>query len=799
MATLATSPFRAIAGLFDRGFDPATARKLPLKADSGESNVKGMYLAGEVAGTPLIKLGLNRGRAVVDHIVNVDLREELGERTVKLNDDMQLETQEMGWDRSDAREGDWHDILIIGAGSAGLGAADRCQQLGLHYVVIEQQRPAQLVRNMTKGKPLLMEPPNEDNQTRMFCEECKKEDLLEHWDRQIVELGLDQHINAFEAVTDIQRQGDKDGFKVTTDKGEYLARRVIMAIGKGGNPRKLRVAGEQENAARISQNVADPDEFSNQDLLVFGAGDVACEAAIALAEPARGNRVTMVAPDKEFTFPKQRNIDGVMKGVEEGRIDLHLGHVADKVDADTVTIKALDGGATQDVKAEHIFRCIGADLPLKFFKKTGIVLEGTWTMKRWMVLLFAFVICHFIYGVKKSPSGIFPYNIPLPGFGPDVTLYKLFADLHVGSGNWRFDFNGAFWYSLAYCLAMTIWGLKAYKRWGVDHDDSYQRKRFITLITVQWTLAFLIPMGLMWVVHGIFPDNPILGRRYNHWHASGFEYAFPLFFMQFVWDVGWLYLIYGLVATFIVIPITTIRHGKRYCTWFCGCGGLAETLGDQWRHLAPKGRVAGRWEWMNFAVLAWAFVAMILVVGKFGLGQYVSGSSFSLNDDGTFTAGAARGMFHSYDMFVDLWLVGIIPVALYPIFGGKIWCRYWCPLAKMMQITSKWFGTLQISSDDKCITCGECSRYCEVGIDVMSFAKNQESFGNENTSCIQCGVCVTVCPMDVLSFDNDRTPEIMKLVGGSKGIGVTVEGQTPAPGNAPAVAMQPSGSAPASG
>jgi len=72
-------------------------------------------------------------------------------------------------------------------------------------------------------------------------------------------------------------------------------------------------------------------------------------------------------------------------------------------------------------------------------------------------------------------------------------------------------------------------------------------------------------------------------------------------------------------------------------------------------------------------------------------------------------------------------------------------------------MTSKWFGSLQISSNDKCITCGECSRYCEVGIDVMAFAKNQESFSNENSSCIQCGVCVTVCPMDVLSFDNNRT------------------------------------------
>jgi len=96
----------------------------------------------------------------------------------------------------------------------------------------------------------------------------------------------------------------------------------------------------------------------------------------------------------------------------------------------------------------------------------------------------------------------------------------------------------------------------------------------------------------------------------------------------------------------------------------------------------------------------------------------------------------------------------VIPVTLYPFFGGKVWCRYWCPLAKWVEFWSKKFGSLGIDSNEKCITCNECSRYCEVGIDVMSFAKNQERFSNKNTSCIQCGICTTVCPMDVLSFQN---------------------------------------------
>ena len=122
---------------------------------------------------------------------------------------------------------------------------------------------------------------------------------------------------------------------------------------------------------------------------------------------------------------------------------------------------------------------------------------------------------------------------------------------------------------------------------------------------------------------------------------------------------------------------------------------------------------------MNTAVLVWAVIAAALVVSKVGLGHWITGERFASPDAGTH-GWLTVTVFTGYARVADLWLVGIIPIALYPFFGGKFWCRYWCPLAKWMQWTSKWFGTLRISSNDKCITCGECSRYCEVGIDVTS-------------------------------------------------------------------------------
>jgi len=121
---------------------------------------------------------------------------------------------------------------------------------------------------------------------------------------------------------------------------------------------------------------------------------------------------------------------------------------------------------------------------------------------------------------------------------------------------------------------------------------------------------------------------------------------------------------------------------------------------------------------------------------------------------------AAWGV-NAYHLYADIWLVGILPVTLYPFLGGKVWCRYWCPLAKLMHLFSAAYTKLGISrfrieANDKCIACSECTRNCQVGIDVMSYALKQQPLDNATSSCIGCGICVSVCPMDVLSFSAPR-------------------------------------------
>ncbi len=711
MPAIVTKTTAFVKKLFDNKFDPARV-KLPQVNEKHESNIPGLFIIGEVRGTPLLKLGLNQGNGLINDLF-------ANQPATSLPEDVL-------------------DVIIVGAGAAGLGAANRAQELGVKYLVIEQGKPANLVRSFTKGKPLFIEPLDVPLESSLWCEESKKEELLEKWDQQISERGLS--INTHEAVTNIRKLTDL--FAVTTSKATYKARYVILAIGKAGNPRKAGVPGEKENAEKIAHFLADPDEFRDKDLLIYGGGDVAAEAAIALAPH---NRVNLVTIDPEFIFPKKRNVDKLVELEKAGQLGIHFNSHLQEIGSDFVKFEK--SGKVEKIQNDHVFEMIGAELPIKFFDKVGIKLEGAWDMRRFAFLAFMFLLCYSVYAIK-GPWWPFDQQWFT---GPDGNPlnWKDYLTFDWQLFGFTKYISPSFWYAALYSLFMTYFGFKAYVRWGVKFKDSYQKKRYITLIATQWSLGFLIPEFIMWYFHHNVGQSTFWGSPDYSWKAYGFEYAWPLQFHQFFYDISIFYIVWGLVTTFVIIPILSINHGKRYCTWFCGCGGLAETWGDRWRHKAPKGRQAKAWEWMNVAVLVWAFVATILVGGNMLFGKLMYDDIYHWFGSLSAIGEQARSW---YAYIADFWLVGVIPVTLYPFFGGKVWCRYWCPLAKWMEFWSHRFGKLGIDSNEKCITCGECSRYCEVGIDVMSFAKNQERFSNQNTACIQCGICITVCPMDVLSF-----------------------------------------------
>lgn len=716
---------------------------------NNRSNVPGLYVIGDLAGAPVIKLAMAQGVEVIDQIASLpDAR---------------------------ATAAGVLDILVIGAGAAGLNAALAAKDKGFSCAVLEKAKIANTIENFPEGKWVYAEPDSKPPKGKLWLDGATKEDLVERWHAIVAENALD--VRTEEPLQSLER--GKDGvFTATTPKGRLRARRVVLATGQRGNPRKLGVKGEDRE--RVYHRLYSPRKYENEDILVVGGGNSAIEAALTLAER---NRVTLSYRGSEFSRvfkDNERKLDAAIAAKKI--VPLLDSNVTEFGESEATVEVNRDGKReTRRLPYRHAFVLIGADVPVEFLKKLGIRLENEWRgnlplaaglgfatlaglfllggksglpaappvlgglaaaaafaallfrglakSDRFAWLSISFLVCYTIYGAKLGKGEeLWPYR----GWGYEA--------LSFAGRSW------SFWYTVLYTSAMTVFGLKALKRWGLEKKDRFQIWRYVSLLGFQWVFFFLVPEFLFqwavkyeWLPAALASDPQFADQA---WRSYGIVYAWPLFFYTFFYDPHTVWVVWGVLLTFVLVPIFVLFMGKRYCSWICGCGGLAETLGDRWRHLAPKGKTAIRWERMNLAVLVLAFV--------------ITGAML-LRDTIALLREPAEWSLNAYRLVVDVWLVGILPVTLYPFLGGKVWCRYWCPLAKMMQIQSKIFAKLGISrfkikANDKCISCNECTRYCQVGIDVQAYALKQEVLDNATSSCIGCGICVSVCPMDVLSF-----------------------------------------------
>jgi thioredoxin reductase/polyferredoxin len=719
-----------------------------------ESNVAGLYVIGDLAGAPVIKLAMEQGYEVIEHIAS----------------------------QPDGRGGDPEqlDVVIVGAGASGLNAGLQAKERGLRCVILEKEQVANTIENFPEGKYVYAEPDTVPPKGKLWLDGATKEDLLARWHQIIEDNGLD--VRTGEPVTAVQPRPDAsaaNGFEVKTPKGTHRARRVVIAVGQRGNPRKLGVPGEDRE--EVYHRLYSPQQYRDEDILVVGGGNSAVEAALVLSER---NRVTLSYRGDAFARVFKDNEAKLDEAVQAGRIEVVLASNVRSFGEDRYTLEVTRDGRTAEEERDyrHAFVLIGAELPVKFLKALGIRLENEWTGslgRSAAVTAGTLGVAWLVHALTVSrlgdAAGYVGLAALLAGAGALVALALRKGDRYAwlgvsflawytvygakaASGQEFWPFTGwgyktlafldrpwSFWYTVLYTVLMTVFGLQALRRWGLERKDKFQIWRFVSLLGFQWVLFFLVPEFLFqwavnyrWVGESLANDPAFADQA---WRSYGIVYAWPLFFYTFFYDPHWIWVVWGVFLSFVLIPVFVLFHGKRYCSWICGCGGLAETFGDRWRHLAPKGKTAIAWERMNLWVLAFAVVVTGCMLVK---------------DTIALIAGPTEAALGVYKVFVDVWLVGILPVTLYPFLGGKVWCRYWCPLAKMMGLISGWVGKFKITANDKCIACGECSRYCQVGIDVMRFALKQETLDNANSSCIGCGICVTACPMDVLGFSERR-------------------------------------------
>jgi len=199
----------------------------------------------------------------------------------------------------------------------------------------------------------------------------------------------------------------------------------------------------------------------------------------------------------------------------------------------------------------------------------------------------------------------------------------------------------------------------------------------------------------------------------------------------------------GIGLIVLGVPLLTYFYGKRwYCSWVCGCGGLAETAGDPFRHLSDKSLKAWQVERISIhAVLVFAVLMTAAVIAT----QFTGSDHFL----GLKTVDLKAW----YGFGVGSVFAGVVGTGFYPLMGNRVWCRFGCPLAAYLGMVQRFKSRFRITTNGgQCISCGNCSTYCEQGIDVRWYAQRGQNI--VRSSCVGCGVCSAVCPRGVLNLEN---------------------------------------------
>jgi polyferredoxin len=269
--------------------------------------------------------------------------------------------------------------------------------------------------------------------------------------------------------------------------------------------------------------------------------------------------------------------------------------------------------------------------------------------------------------------------------------------------------------------------------------SNYHIVRTFSVMFFQLSFAFLIPEILLRL------NKPYMDFK-NIWPLD-YDFFFPSSLNELLGSggLGIFMLVWGIVLIIIAVPVLVYFFGKRwYCSWVCGCGGLAETLGDPYRQLSDKSLKAWKIErWMVHGVLVFAVMMTAGMIYTFFTG---SGSLLGIN---TYTVSGA------YGFLIGAGFAGVIGTGFYPFMGNRVWCRFGCPLAAYLGLVQRFKSRFRITTNGgQCISCGNCSTYCEMGIDVRWYAQRGQNI--VRASCVGCGVCASVCPRGVLKLENKQ-------------------------------------------
>ncbi|MEY2480142.1 MAG: hypothetical protein QOI04_1069 [Verrucomicrobiota bacterium] len=747
-----------------------TVEKLPVSGENGATVIPGVRIVGDLTGIPLLKFSSHTGAEAVRAI----LREP---------DFVKTESNDV-------------DLAIIGAGVAGISAAIEAKRAGLKFVIFEATEVFSTVVNFPKAKPIYTYPTEMKLEGGLQFHADVKEALVEEMKAQRRAAGIEVVPSRIERI---ERQ-DRQLLLHKADKTIVRARRVIIAIGRSGNFRKLNCPGE--NLEKVFNRLFDPKEFDGKNVLVIGGGDSALETAIALT--TSGAHVTLSYRKKEFARPKPDNVtkidmllqdatadvqiekpsservttamtSGMQRAKKTGSLKLALGTEVERIEADRVFLN----GASTELPNDVVFTMLGREAPLGFFRRSGIPIAGESTARGWIALGVFLAFCIFVYtwksgGFAESWTNPWPDNMPQVVTSLGDWFQAQAADRSTIIGTIAVSLKSrSFYYTFLYSSLIVGFGIGRIRR----RKTPYVTLQTLVLMSIQVLPLFLLPeIILPWLgYNGVFDHGfgktiadhlfesyipqaqyashswPEWGHPRAYWRAYGFVLAWPLMVYNVFTDapIAW-WLVISFVQTFVLIPLLIWRWGKgAYCGWICSCGALAETMGDQHRQKMPHGPFWNRLNMAGQVILAIAFALLLLrVIGWIWPQSFVA-SLFHFLLEGKNASGRLVN-YASYKWTVDVFLGGVIGVGLYFKYSGRVWCRFFCPLAALMHIYARFSRFRIFPEKSKCISCNLCTAVCHQGIDVMNFAN--KGLPMKDPQCVRCSACVQQCPTGVLAF-----------------------------------------------
>lgn len=328
-------PVNAITLVFGtekRGID------IPHVGKTFETNVKGIYIAGELGGMGLIRNAITQGRQAMESII-------ASGKTGK---------------------GQGIDVLIVGAGPAGFAASLCALQNKLRYVTIEQDSLGGTVSHYPRGKIVMTAPVDLPLVGKVNFRETTKEKLMTFWTKVAADTKVKiNYGERLESVTPVS-----GGFTVKTDKRSYQAQCILLSIGRRGTPRKLDVPGEEQN--KVVYRLIDPEQYRGQHVLVVGGGDSALEAATSIAaEP--NTSVSLSYRSGAFSRAKEKNRQKVDEASSNGSLNVLLKSKVKEIQKDKVILD--HDGKTITLKNDAVIVSAGGIVPTGMLKEMGIQVE----------------------------------------------------------------------------------------------------------------------------------------------------------------------------------------------------------------------------------------------------------------------------------------------------------------------------------------------------------------------------------------------------------------------------------------